>query len=697
MSELKDLVLKLATEFINIQPDRLDEHINTTLGMAGSFLSTDRAYLFEYDMTKRTMSNTYEWCAPGISSCMHLLQDIPLADYPEWMRTHMSGKEIHIPSVRDLPHGKLRNSLLAQDIKSLITVPLMDQNSCLGFVGFDAVRKERDWNPDHITLIRMIAEIYCNVMKRREMERRLAEIEQRYQALVEGIPVGVYRRSPGPGGQFIMVNTAMARIFGFERKEELIGQEIASFCVDMEGMKQCSLELAQTGVIKQKEVKFRRRDGEIIWVSLSARDQRDEHGNTLYVEGIVQDITEKKTQEEEKKRLYKQLQQIQNIESIGRLAGGVAHDFNNLLVPILGYSELLLALEGKNQHIRNYVEPIMEAGERARDIVRQLLAFGRKQELQKIPLDLNETIKGFQKFLSHTLQDNIQIILKLHKDIPAVEADQRQLEQVILNLAVNAQDAMPRGGTITISTSRRQIQAEDISGKGLLSEGEYAVLSIKDTGTGMDDKTIQQIFEPFFTTKPQEKGTGLGLSTVYGIIKQHGGNVEVKSLPGQGTTFTIFLPAAAEDPARHLTIADKAEPSRGSETILLVEDEVFVREFVSRTLLSRGYRVLSAGSYEDVLGKTETLENQPSLLLTDVIMPGLNGKEIYGKLKKRYPGLKVLYMSGNAPETVALKGETNFLQKPFSTKELFKAVRRILNGTENEISSISPRADTAEK
>ncbi len=679
MSQIKDLIIKLATQFINIPADSIDEHIHETLGMAGTYLGMDRAYLFEYDLEKGTMTNTYEWCGEGIKPFKDRLQNIPLSSYPKWIAQHFAGEIIRIPSVKDLSHGNLKKTLEMQGIKSLITVPLMDHGKCLGFVGLDAVRREINWNEDHVCLARMIAEIYRNVIKRRNMEKRLAATQRQYEELVDGIPVGLYRRKPGPGGEFIMVNKALARILGFESKEELIGVKIARFCVDMERMKQCAAELALTGEIKEKEVRFSKRDGKIFWAAISAKEYVDEAGNPVYVEGLVQDISDRKKEEEEKERLRSQLQQAQRLESIGRLAGGVAHDFNNLLVPILGYSELLLEMAGDDERLRRYVSPIKEAGEKARDIVRQLLAFGRKQELEKTAVELNEHVSKFRKFLVHTLRDDIEVVVKSSSEPIVVECDVRQLDQVFLNLAINAQDAMPDGGRLEITTGVKKLD-KTVEGFGsFLHPGTYAVLTIRDTGVGMDSKTLEQIFEPFFTTKSMEKGTGLGLAMAYGIVQQHGGNIRVESRPSEGSTFQIFLPLFSGKIKSGGSHSSSSGSTKGGGTILIVEDEPAVRDFVAHALGKDGYKVIKAGAYKDVVEILESMGEPPDLLLTDVIMPGVNGIEMYRRLKEDYPSLKVLYMSGNAPETVHLEEEENFLQKPFSVKDLRERIRAVLD------------------
>ncbi len=692
MSKLKDLILKLATEFINIPADKFDEHINHTLALAGNFLNMDRAYLFEYNLKDRTMSNTHEWCAPGIASHINDLQDIPMDDYPEWVQSHMEGDPVLISDVEALPEGLLKSALTMQSIKSLITYPLLDEGTCLGFVGFDSVRRQRHWSSDDISLITMISEIYSNVLKKREMASRLQASERQYQELVEGLPIGLYRRAPGPGGGFIMVNSALAKIFGYERREDLLGLQISQFCADMDSMKQCAAELKATGMIKEKETRFKRRNGEIFWVSISAREVYDRNGNIRYVEGIVQDISERKRQEEEKERLKERLEQVQRIESIGRLAGGIAHDFNNLLVPILGYGELLMNALSNDEQLIRYVEPIIEAGERARDIVKQLLAFSSRQVIEKRPIQLNLLIEKFKKFLEHTLRDDIEIVLRLGQPLPIVEADGRQIEQVLLNLAVNAQEAMPSGGRLTIETASvdpcpkegdaipdMELSSFYVGDQGPL-EGPCVLLSISDNGTGIDQNIRPHIFEPFFTTKEHD-GTGLGLATVYGIVKQHGGVIRLDSSPEEGTTFRIYLPAAPGQ------VAETAEEGpeefdllRGSETILLVEDEDKVRELVSQTLRECGYRVISASAPQEAISMMENGGGPAiDMLVTDVIMPGMNGKELYDRLREMMPGLKVLYMSGYAPDDIPLDAESNFLTKPFSIRLLARSVRKILD------------------
>ena len=676
--KLKDFILRLATGFINVPTNDFDEHIHKSLYMVGSFLKTDRAYLFEYDHAAGVTNNTHEWCAEGVDPQIHKLQNIPMDPFADWMEAHLRGEPIQIPSVESLPEGPLREILEAQSIKSLISVPLMDDRRCLGFVGFDSVKTERQWEKDYVSLIQVLAEFYTNILKRQQIEQSLHASEKKHRELVEGLPIGLYQRTPDPEGKFITANRALADMLGYEKPEDLIGMTISSLCVDMKKRQNCSRKLHEGGIIKDQEVQFRRHNGEKFWVSVTARSIFDDQGNTVCVEGSVQDITDRKREEEEKEKLQAQLQQAQKIESIGRLAGGVAHDFNNLLVPILGYSELLLNTLDNNARQRGYVESIMEAGEKAKDIVKQLLAFSRKQMIKTAPVNINETVTGFRKFLRHTLTENIDIVLDLDSSTPIIKADDNQIEQVILNLAVNAQDAMPHGGRLTIKTAPAELDSYYASSHSGAKCGPYVMLSISDNGTGMDKQVQEQIFEPFFTTKPKERGTGLGLSTVYGIIKQHGGYIYVYSEPGIGTTFKIYLPVSDETAVAEKISLERHKGLKGRETVLLIEDEKKVRDFVFHVLRENGYKIIGASGPRDAQKRLEHYKGNIDLLLTDVVMPDMNGKEIYGVLKEMYPSLKVLYMSGYAPDIISLEEDRNFISKPFTISLLTKSVRRVL-------------------
>ncbi len=392
---------------------------------------------------------------------------------------------------------------------------------------------------------------------------------------------------------------------------------------------------------------------------------------------VKRDVTEALDMEE-------QLYQAQKMESIGRLAGGVAHDLNNLLSPILGFSELLLEDPSLMASHRESTEEIVNAGKRAKMLIRQLLAFSRRQPLQFQALDINDLVADFEKLLRRTLREDIGIHKRLASSLPKIQGDIGQLEQVVMNLAVNSQDAMPHGGQLIIETGSVMLDEHYARGKKGVSPGPYVKLAISDTGSGMDAETVRNLFEPFFTTKEKGKGTGLGMSTAYGIVKQHNGNIWAYSEPGLGTTIKVYLPvsdaAAADEPA---ALEQKPAETTGSEIVLLAEDDQQVRNLSSVALKRWGYTVLAAENGEEAILQFEAHKDRIRLLLTDVIMPDMNGKELYQRISAASPGLKVLYMSGYTDDVIAHHGVidegVNFIEKPFTLKMLASKVRAVLD------------------
>jgi two-component system, cell cycle sensor histidine kinase and response regulator CckA len=397
----------------------------------------------------------------------------------------------------------------------------------------------------------------------------------------------------------------------------------------------------------------------------------------------IHDITAHLRVEQEKNLLQKQLYQAQKLESIGRLAGGIAHDLNNLLVPILGYAEIMFEDFGDNDPRGEVAQHISRAGRRAADLLRQLLAFSRKQHLEYSVINLNQLLKGFENLLRRTLREDITLIFSCTEDLPNIHGDKGQLEQIIMNLAVNAQDAMPDGGTLTFTTAFLADSPARVFSKDRNAEHPGSVtLEVGDTGEGMEPQIIEQIFEPFFTTKSVDKGTGLGLSTVHGIIQQHGGTIDVISTPGVGTSFRLGFPVVTEK-VLVKEDADREPSSGGSECILIVEDEDHLRELLCSALGRQGYRVLSSSAGDAALEILELAPEKVDLLLTDVVMPGINGKELYHRAVGKRPDLKVLYMSGHNDEIISRRGILEegiwFIEKPFSVKTLNQKIREVLS------------------
>jgi two-component system, cell cycle sensor histidine kinase and response regulator CckA len=397
----------------------------------------------------------------------------------------------------------------------------------------------------------------------------------------------------------------------------------------------------------------------------------------------IQRALQEKAERMERSRLEEQLQQAQKMEAVGRLAGGVAHDFNNLLTVINGYSQLILDRLPADDPMRTHASQIKNAGDRAASLTRQLLAFSRKQVLAPQVLDMNRVVAGIDKMLRRLIGEDIELATVCHPHLSRVKADPGQIEQVIMNLAVNARDAMPQGGRLTIETDNVDLDTNYPGQRTVIVPGAYVMLAVSDTGTGMSPETKSRIFEPFFTTKEQGKGTGLGLATVYGIVKQSGGYIWVYSEPGKGTTFKIYLPHAEGVAEEAKEVEERSRAAGGSETVLVVEDNEAVLSFVRGVLKARGYTLLEASGSEEALKVMESYSEPIHLLLTDVVMARMSGPELAAKLAPLHPEARVLYMSGYTDDAIVhhgvLDAGTYFLQKPFISETLTRKIREVLD------------------
>jgi two-component system cell cycle sensor histidine kinase/response regulator CckA len=516
-----------------------------------------------------------------------------------------------------------------------------------------------------------------DVTERRRAEESLA----RLAAIVESSEDAIF--TIGLNGTILTWNAGAVRLFGY-RPSEAIGCHVAIVAPPSQATETGRISrLIRAGKgVRDLETVRRRKDGSEVVVSLSISPLRDSDGRLAGASAIARDISEISKGEDERRQLEDQLRQSQKMEAVGRLAGGVAHDFNNYLTAILGYSEILALELGPDHAARDRVEQIHQAGERAAALTRQLLALSRRQNLEPEVLDLAELVRGLLTMIGRLLGEGIRLTMVALPGLGRVECDRSQLEQVILNLAVNARDAMPQGGSLTFELRDVELDRAQARARVGLRPGPHVVLKVSDTGIGMDAKVLERIFEPFFTTKERGKGTGLGLSTVHGIVHQSNGAIAVASVPGRGTTFEIHLPrAAAAAPAAPLGGAPPA-PLRGSETILLVEDESSVRDLVSEILKASGYTVLAAADAGEAEHAARSHRGPIHLLLTDVAMPGRSGRALAEDLRHLRPALRVLFMSGQDEQPAPLAGPpasgTAFLAKPFLPQELARKIREVL-------------------
>ncbi|MDP9339704.1 MAG: PAS domain S-box protein [Acidobacteriota bacterium] len=519
------------------------------------------------------------------------------------------------------------------------------------------------------------------IVNRDITERKLAQEALRladagFRTIVQDAPYGIYRTDAK--GRLLLVNPALQKMLGYDTSVDLLkaNLQLEIFRFPTEFTRLIAL-LNSADDCKDVEAEWKRKDGTPITVKCNGRRLTGQDDGAIFFEMFVEDITDKRI-------LERQLRMAGKMEAVGRLSGGIAHDFNNLLGVIIGYSQVLIRALGPKNPLVEHVTEIEKAGNRAAALTRQLLAFSRQQILSPIILNLNDLVEDMQKMLPRLIGEDIAVTIAMDPQLSSVLADRNQIEQVILNLAVNARDAMPEGGGLRIDT--KNIMLDDAYARlhPGAKPGQYVCLTVTDSGIGMDAETLAHIFEPFFTTKEIGKGTGLGLATVYGVVKQSCGYVWVDSEPGKGASFQIFLPRVAQVSQAQAATPGLGENLRGSETVLLVEDSEPLRKLAVALLSGRGFEVLSAPNAEQAVKVAATHPGPIQLLVTDVIMPGQNGRVLAERLVSTYPRMKVLYISGYTDSFIAGHGvlgpESHLLNKPFTEEALIHKVREVLDG-----------------
>jgi PAS domain S-box-containing protein len=605
-----------------------------------------------------------------------LAQDLASLFPEHWIRALKCGDAVALRDATAVPSEALldKSFVGARGVSGLLLIPVASsRGELLGFVGFETTREPGRWPGEDIEALLVIADIIRAFWERQSAEtehvRLVTAIEQAGEAIVV----------TDPDGNIQYVNPAFERVTGYSRDEAVgknprmlkSGEHDAAF---YEGL----WETLSGGSVWTGRFVNRRKDGTVYHEEATISPVRDATGRTVNYVATKRDVTRELEIEE-------QLRQSQKMEAIGQLAGGIAHDLNNILTVVNGHAELLaMSLSGQEQPRRDALE-ISKAGQRAGSLVQQILAFSRKQLLQPRVLSLNEVVTGVEEMLRRLIGESIEMAAVKAPDLGSVEADPSQLEQIVMNLAVNSRDAMPSGGRLRIETANVEIDAGNREHHPGVGPGRYVMLAVTDTGTGMDAETKKRIFEPFFTTKGKGKGTGLGLATVYGIVKQSGGDVGVQTEPGRGTTFRIYLPRVDREaePVRR-PAQPSAASAKGSETVLVVEDEATLREFICTVLRGRGYNVLAASDGLEALRIAGEHDGPLHLAITDVMMPHMGGAELALELATLKPDTRVLYMSGYPDNAITNHGvidpSVSFLPKPFTPGILADKVREVLAG-----------------
>jgi PAS domain S-box-containing protein len=545
-------------------------------------------------------------------------------------------------------------------------------------------RRPGCFTPENIALMeRAVASLAIGLEQRKTQEAVLAT-EKRYRLISENTADVIWLLNPD-SGRLTYVSPAVSRLLGYT-PEEMLAKDLRDYLTPESYRYVARLLQEVPAAFEAGEESWRtavqdldhvRKDGSVMRAEVVTTLLPDEQGHVSEILGVTRDITERV-------QAQARLMQAQKMESVGRLAGGVAHDFNNLLTVINGYSQLALGKLSAGDPLRDNLEEIHKAGKRAARLTQQLLAFSRKQVLKPCVLDLNRVVAEMQPMLERLVGEDVELAVELYPEATTIWADPHQLDQVVMNLAVNSRDAMPTGGKLLIETAvlaGGESHAQPVPGAG---SGSYVVLAVSDTGVGMNEETRQRIFEPFFTTKEVGKGTGLGLSMIQGIVEQSGGYIEVSSELGRGTTFKIYLPRVEDMPA------DSGRPAAdaamgGKETVLVVEDQPEVRKYAAAALRAYGYHVIQAENAGEALLFCERESERVDLVLTDVVMPNISGRELADRLGQRWPGIKVLFMSGYADDAImghgVLEKDAQLLQKPFSPDQLAAKVREVLGAS----------------
>jgi two-component system cell cycle sensor histidine kinase/response regulator CckA len=562
--------------------------------------------------------------------------------------------------------------LVGSPSPSWLGVPLKTPTATIGVLVVQHYENENAYDIRDLEFLSSVGGHIALAIERRRSEDALRKNEEMFRSLFSynPLPTWVIDRETL---QFLEVNDAAVRQYGYSANEF---KEMTALDVRPEEERTRYLDhLKHSGSegLHHGNWKHRKKDGKTIQVETISHELEYAGRRVRLV--VAQDVSERQL-------LEQQLRQSQKMEAVGRLAGGVAHDFNNLLMVIKGHTELLLNVLPRSEHCARKIEQIEKAADRATALTRQLLAFSRLQVLQPRVMNLNEVVEEMGRLLPRLIGEDVELVIRGAADLGAIRADASQMEQVIMNLAVNARDAMPGGGRLLIETSNAELDSTYNSVHPVVREGRYILLAVSDTGTGMDAKTQAHIFEPFFTTKPQGKGTGLGLATVYGVVKQSGGFIWVYSEVGRGTSFKIYLPRVDQPVERVGPTRTVSEAPRGTEKILLAEDEQDVREVAREFLESGGYTVIEAHDGAEALKKVEKYQGTIDLLVTDMVMPGMTGQELTTRLMESRPDIRVLYMTGYSERAAvdSARGESSMrlLAKPFSRWALLRAVHDIL-------------------
>ncbi len=665
------LITSLSSQFIDLAPEHAGQAINEALKAIGRFSEIDRAYIFQVSPDKTHYSNTYEWCETGIKPAIQQLQNVPFQTFP-WVEDNMKkNKVLIIPRVKDLPSEAAaeKQEFEHEGIQAILLVPLIYKNDFYGFLGFDAVRKEINWPEETVSILKIVGEIFINVMERTKTESKLAEQASLLDKTQDAIVVTNLE------GKILFWNHGAEQICGW-KKQDIIGKNIIHDICRSEAQsipKDIMLILRDKGTWSGEIQHATKNDQKITMESRWTLVQ-DKNGRASHIMIINTDITEKK-------RIEAQYLRAQRMESIGTLAGGIAHDLNNVLSPIV--MAIPIFRRGiKDKQLETFLDLIESSTQRGVNLVKQVLAFSRGVSNDRQLIQTDSLLKEMSKIIAQTFPKSIDSQIHVTEDLKPVEGDPTQIHQIIMNLCVNARDAMPDGGRLQLSAENIDLTDDQSRQYPHTKPGLYVALKISDTGQGMPPKLLEKIFDPFFTTKEEGKGTGLGLFTVDNIVRKHKGFLTVTSEEGHGTQFTIYLPAT-DDSEINIEKPDTLSiPPGHGELLLVVDDESSIREITKSALITYGYRVITAKNGAESVDLLAKNKEPFDLIILDMGMPVMDGRQTMTALQKINPHIKVIACSGTKDNENIASSESScvkaFLQKPISSEKMLLTVHQVL-------------------
>jgi len=680
--KFQHLITMVSSQFINLDPDQVDDEIDHTLQQIGEFADADRSYIFQFSDDQKSKFCTHEWCAEGIEPLRERVQNAPMVTYPWSMKKYLRGDIVLIPRVSEMPPetADVKHDLEELGVQSILNVPMATGGRVTGFIGMTSIGEEKMWTEDTSSLLKIVSQVFANALENKKNQQALQESEERWRTVFETVPDPV-TIIQAEDGRCVDINSAFTKVTGWT-SEEAIGKTAAELDIwhNPEEREKLTAGIAQDGKIENLEAKFRLKDGSAITALMSAILIKLK--NKPHILTITRDISELKSAQEEREKLKTQLIQAQKMEAIGTLAGGIAHDFNNILGAIIGYAEMAL-YDTREDSMEHYnIDQVLRAAHRAKDLVKQILAFSRKSEQDKGIISSTPIIKEVLKLMRASLPTTIEIKPNIEPNVDPIFADPTQIHQVIMNICTNSAHAMEdSGGILEIGLSNFELTAAGNSQYPELNPGAYVKLSISDTGHGMDAAVLDRIFDPYFTTKEQDKGTGMGLAVVHGIVKGHGGGIHVRSTPGEGTCFDILFPVM-ERQVMSETEELKTLPL-GKEHILFVDDEDFLIDLGKNMLKKLGYRVETRTQSIEALEVFRANPDKFDLVISDMTMPNMTGDILATELMNIRPDIPVVICTGHSErideqraQELGIKG---LMMKPFTIRSLSKTVREALD------------------